>query len=210
MSERIAIVGVGQTEFKSRWLEISQTEMVNLAVRRALENAQITMKDIDAVIIGNMELFEGNYLVDMWMTEGDGAFMKSGMKVQTGGSTGSTICCTVFDHAATGLFNTVLGIGFEKQDEGSSDAREISRSRVCYVHRELRRLEANGGACSARCRGMILCSLECVGSREQLYGGIPTTVRIAHTQVVAAIVVVRNGDAGEIHPAGILYMYHEL
>ena len=128
MAERIAIVGIGQTEFKSRWVEISQVELVNLAVRRALENAGLTMKDIDVVILGNMELFEGNYLVDMWMTEGDGAYMKSGMKVQTGGTTGSTVCTSVFDHAASGLFNAVLGIGFEKQDEGSSDAslRSIS------------------------------------------------------------------------------------
>jgi acetyl-CoA C-acetyltransferase len=128
MAERIAIVGVGQTEFKSRWPEISQVEMVNLAVKRALENAQLTVRDVDAVIIGNMELFEGNYQVDMWMAEGDGAYMKPGMKVQTGGSTGSTVATTVFDHAATGLFNAVLGIGFEKQDEGSSDAslRSIS------------------------------------------------------------------------------------
>ncbi len=121
MSERIAIVGVGQTEFKSKWPEISQVEMVNLAVRRALENAHLTLKDIDAVFVGNMELFEGNYQVDMWLTEGDGAYLKSGMKVQTGGSTGSTVCTTLFDHAATGFFRAVLGIAYEKQDEGSSD-----------------------------------------------------------------------------------------
>ena len=121
MSERIAVVGIGQTEFKSRWPEISQVEMVRLAVKRALENAGLTIKDIDAVFVGNMELFEGDYQVDMWLSEGDGAYLKSGMKVQTGGSTGSSVCTTLFDHAATGLFRTVLGIGYEKQDEGSSD-----------------------------------------------------------------------------------------
>jgi acetyl-CoA C-acetyltransferase len=121
MSERIAVVGTGQTEFKSRWPEISQVEMVNLAVKRALENAHLTIKDIDAVLVGNMELFEGNYQVDMWLAEGDGAYLKSGMKIQTGGSTGSSVCTTLFDHAATGLFGAILGIGYEKQDEGSSD-----------------------------------------------------------------------------------------
>ena len=128
MSERIAVVGVGQTEFKSRWPEISQVEMVNLAVNRALENANLTMKEIDAVFVGNMELFEGNYQVDMWLTEGDGAYLKSGMNIQTGGSTGSSVCTTLFDHAATGLYNAVLGVGFEKQDEGSSDygLRQVS------------------------------------------------------------------------------------
>ena len=95
MSERIAVVGVGQTEFKSRWPTISQVEMVNLAVKRALENAHLTIKEIDAVFVGNMELFEGNYQVDMWLTEGDGAYLKSGMKIQTGGSTGSSICTSL-------------------------------------------------------------------------------------------------------------------
>lgn len=139
MAERIAVVGVGQTEFKSKWPEISQVEMVNLAVKRALENAGMTIKDIDAVFVGNMELFEGNYQVDMWLTEGDGAYLKSGMKIQTGGSTGSSVCTTLFDHAATGLFRAVLGVAYEKQDEGSSDAslRSISEDTFFNI--------ANGG-----------------------------------------------------------------
>lgn len=122
MSERIAIVGIGQTNFKSRRPEVSLVEMINEAVTAALASAQLTIKDIDAVVTGNMELFEGNYLVDMWLTEGSGAFLKSGFKIQTGGTTGSSVSCSVFDLAATGEFNAILGIGFEKQDEGSSQA----------------------------------------------------------------------------------------
>ncbi|MGA2517391.1 MAG: thiolase family protein [Thermodesulfobacteriota bacterium] len=122
MAERIAIVGVGQTEFKGRRPDISQVELVNQAVRAALDNAQLTIKDIDAVVIGNVELFEGNYQVDMWMTEGSGAYLKSGFKVQSGGTTGSTVSTTCFNLAASGEFGAVLGIGFEKQDEGSSQA----------------------------------------------------------------------------------------
>ncbi len=122
MAERIAIVGVGQTEFRSRRPDVSQVELVNESVRRALDNAQLTIKDIDAVVIGNMELFEGNYQVDMWMTEGSGAYLKSGFKVQSGGTTGSTVSTSCFNLAASGEFKAVLGIGFEKQDEGSSQA----------------------------------------------------------------------------------------
>ncbi len=122
MPERIAVIGVGQTEFKSKCPEVSQVDLVRLAVKRALENANMTVKDIDAVFVGNMELFEGNYQVDMWLTEGSGAYLKSGMKIQTGGSTGGAVCTTAFDHAASGLFRAVLGVAYEKQDEGSSDA----------------------------------------------------------------------------------------
>lgn len=128
MPESIAIIGVGQTEFKSKWPEISESEMVHMAAKRALENAGMTIKDVDAVFLGNMELFEGIYQADMWLSEGSGAYLKSGMKIQTGGSTGSSVCTTIFDHAASGMFRAVMGIGFEKQDEGSSDAslRSIS------------------------------------------------------------------------------------
>ncbi|MDY7038997.1 MAG: thiolase domain-containing protein [Thermodesulfobacteriota bacterium] len=122
MAERVAVIGVGQTEFKGRWPEISEVEMVNLAVRRALEDARLTIEDIDLVLTGNMETFEGNYLVDMWLVEGDGAYMKSGMKVQSGGTTGSTVTVSAFDFAATGQFNSILAIAFEKQDEGNSQA----------------------------------------------------------------------------------------
>jgi acetyl-CoA C-acetyltransferase len=122
MNEKVAIVGVGQTHHVSRRLEVNQVELVNEAVRAALEDASLTIKDIDAVIIGNMELFEGNYHVDMWMVDGDGAYLKSGMKVTTGGTTGASVATSSFEHAATGLFNAVLAIGYEKQDEGSSTA----------------------------------------------------------------------------------------
>jgi acetyl-CoA C-acetyltransferase len=128
MAERVAVIGVGQTEFMSKNMEVSQSELVNLAVRRALENAELTIKDIDAVIISNMELFEGLYLADTVLSEGTGSYLKSGMRVQSGGTSGSTCAVTAFEHAATGLFNAVLAIGYEKQDEGSSDAslRSIS------------------------------------------------------------------------------------
>jgi len=128
MAERIAIIGTGQTEFKSKNSEVSQSELVHKAVKRALENAALSIKDIDAVILSNMELFEGLYLADTVLSEGTGSYMKSGMKVQSGGTSGSTCAITAFEHAATGLFNAVLAIGYEKQDEGSSDAslRSIS------------------------------------------------------------------------------------
>ena len=120
MSERVAIVGIGITEHKSKWPERSQVEIVNDAVRRALEDAQLSMKDIDATITGNMELFEGCYHVDMWMTEGNGGYLKSGMRINTGGTVGASTFFTAVEHAGTGLFDSVLCVGWEKQDEGSS------------------------------------------------------------------------------------------
>ncbi|MBI2858489.1 MAG: thiolase family protein, partial [Chloroflexi bacterium] len=119
MAERIGIIGIGQTEFKGRRPDISQTELVGTAVRRALENAQMTIKDVDVVLTTNMELFEGIYMADAVLVEGTGSYLKSGMKVQSGGTSGSTVSVSAFSHAASGLFKAVLAVAFEKQDEGS-------------------------------------------------------------------------------------------
>jgi len=73
MANRVAVVGVGQTYHKSQRPDVTQMEMVNEAVRPALADAQLHMKDIDAVFVGNMETFEGIYLPDHMMADFSGA-----------------------------------------------------------------------------------------------------------------------------------------
>jgi acetyl-CoA C-acetyltransferase len=119
MSEKVAIVGIGETAGKRRRPEISEVELVNEAARAALEDAGLTIKDIDVIITGNMEFFEGAAFPDQWLAEGTGAYLKSGLRVNAAGDTGATIFTTAVSHAASGLFGTVLAIGFEKQDEGA-------------------------------------------------------------------------------------------
>jgi acetyl-CoA C-acetyltransferase len=119
MAERVAVVGVGQTPGKRSRKDVSEVELVNEAVRAALEHAELTIGDIEAVIEGNMEFFEGTFYTDQWLVEGLGAYGKSGMKVNSAGDTGGSIFTTGVAHAASGLFKTVLVVGFEKQDEGA-------------------------------------------------------------------------------------------
>jgi acetyl-CoA C-acetyltransferase len=119
MPERVAIVGMGQTVGKRRRPDASEIELVNEAVRAALQDADLTIKDIDVVVVGNMEYSEGTAFSDQWLVEGLGSYMKSGIKVNDAGDTGGTIFCTGAAHTASGLFDTALIVGFEKQDEGS-------------------------------------------------------------------------------------------
>jgi acetyl-CoA C-acetyltransferase len=119
MPERVGIIGVGQTAGKRARMDVSEVELVNEAVRAALEDAELTIKDIDVVIMGNMEFFEGTFFTDQWLVEGAGSCGKSGMKVNSAGDTGCTVFTTGVAHAASGLFDTVLAVGFEKQDEGA-------------------------------------------------------------------------------------------
>jgi len=122
MANRVAIVGIGQTYHKSRRPDVNQPEMVNEAVRAALADAQLSMKDIESVFVSNMETFEGVYLPDHWMADEAGSFMKPGFKVATGGTSGASVVVEAFHFVASGLFSIALVIGFEKQDTGDTTA----------------------------------------------------------------------------------------
>ena len=122
MKRNVAIIGGGQTHHAARRQDVDQGEMVNEAVRRALADAQMTMDEIDAVLIGNMEFFEGCHMTDCWLVNHTGVYGKSGVKITTGGTVGATITCAGAHHVASGLFDRVLCIGFEKQEEGDTGA----------------------------------------------------------------------------------------
>lgn len=119
MPKRVAIVGIGQTAGKRRRPDVSEVELVNEAVRAALADSQLAINDIDAIIVGNMEFFEGTFFTDQWLIEGLGGYLKSVMKVNAAGDTGAAVFTTGVSHVASGLFNTVMVVGFQKQDEGS-------------------------------------------------------------------------------------------
>jgi acetyl-CoA C-acetyltransferase len=118
--KRVAIVGTGQTHHKSHRPDVSGQELIREAVLRALADADLTISDIDAVVIGNMDHFEGINYVDCWSVDGSGAFMKPIIKLTTGGTTGSTLAIGGYHLAASGLFEKVLIIGWEKNSESDT------------------------------------------------------------------------------------------
>ncbi len=120
MAKRVAIIGTGQTHHKSHRPDVNGQELINEAVKRALQDADLTMKDIDAVVIGNMDHFEGINYVDCWSVDGSGAVMKPIIKLTTGGTTGCTIAIGGYHIVASGLFDRVLVIGWEKNSESDT------------------------------------------------------------------------------------------
>jgi acetyl-CoA C-acetyltransferase len=95
-------------------------------VNTALADAELTIRDIDAVVIGNMDHFEGINYVDMWSIEGSGGVMKPVIKVTTGGTTGTTVAMCAYYHVACGLFDRVLAIGWEKNSESDTTGAIIT------------------------------------------------------------------------------------
>lgn len=118
--KRVAIVGTGQTLHRSHRPDVNGQELINEAVQLALQDADLTINDIDAVVIGNMDHFEGINYVDCWSVDGSGAYMKPIIKLTTGGTTGSTLGIGGYHIVASGFFEKVLVIGWEKNSESDT------------------------------------------------------------------------------------------
>ena len=151
-NRRVAIVGVGQTHHQSRRPDVNQLEMVNEAVRAALEDAQLTPKDIDTFVAGNMELFEGNYQPDMWHVDGYGGYLKPGIRLTTGGTTGGMLCCAAINLVASGMYDVALALGWEKQMDSRQTTTGITNMADPLWSKWLQTGAIGGGSAAAMIR----------------------------------------------------------
>jgi len=117
-NRNVGIIGIGQTKYSSHREDVNQPEMIHEAVRAALDDAGLSLEDIDCVVHGNMELFEMVNQPDLWHVIGTGAYGKSEFRVTTGGTVGATIACVSDNLVASGMYDIVMAIGFEKLQEG--------------------------------------------------------------------------------------------
>ena len=116
-----AVVGVGQTHHKSRRLDVSFGGLVREAVFRALDDAEMTLEDIDAVVLGKApDLFEGVMKPELYLSDALGAVGKPMFRVHTAGSVGGTTAIVAASHVQAGKHRTVLAVAFEKQSEGNA------------------------------------------------------------------------------------------
>jgi acetyl-CoA C-acetyltransferase len=117
----VAVVGVGQTHHTTRRRDVSVGGMVREAVFRALEDAQMTMDDIDAVVLGKApDLFEGIMKPELYLSDALGAVGKPMFRVHTAGSVGGTTGIVAASHVQAGKHTRVLAVAFEKQSEGNA------------------------------------------------------------------------------------------
>lgn len=120
-AEPCAIVGVGQTHHKSRRLDVSFGGLVREAVFRALDDAQMTFADIDAVVLGKApDLFEGVMKPELYLSDALGAVGKPMFRVHTAGSVGGTTAIVAASHVQARKHERVLAVAFEKQSEGNA------------------------------------------------------------------------------------------
>jgi len=119
--EPCAVVGIGQTHHRARREDVSLPGLVREAAERALLDAELAWKDIDAVVIGTApDMFEGVMMPELFLADALGAAGKPITRVHTAGSVGGSTALVASHLIHARIHPTVLALAFEKQSE--SDA----------------------------------------------------------------------------------------
>ncbi|MBV7483221.1 thiolase family protein [Bordetella sp. BOR01] len=115
---RVGIIGIGQSDYKSRRDDANYPELVREAVSLALNDCQRSLEDMEAVVyslapdallgIGNAERLG---------VDAVGAHNKRFMRINTGGSTGISSVAAAHSHVAAGVCDIVLVAGADKVGE---------------------------------------------------------------------------------------------
>ncbi|MEJ2717770.1 MAG: thiolase domain-containing protein [Deltaproteobacteria bacterium] len=120
MAKRVALVGVGMQKFEFRKKETVE-EMVFDVARNALENARLGKEDIDAVVFGSaVDAFCGIHNSDKVAIAASGGLLKPTMRNSTSGSTAVSTPILAYEHVASGLYDLVMVVCFEKMSENNS------------------------------------------------------------------------------------------
>ncbi len=121
MAERSAVIGIGQTKYDAKRIDVSMPGLVREAAIRALEDAGLGWRDIDAVVIGKApDMFEGVMMPEMFLTEALGGAGKPMIRVHTAGSVGGSTGIVASSLVESGVFERVLCVAFEKQSESNA------------------------------------------------------------------------------------------
>ncbi len=112
---RVAIVGAGITECRSRWVEATYWDLFQQATRRTLEDAKCTAGEVDSVVYGIYnDIFEHQAIPESALTGIIGMSCKPGTRVTSGGATGFYAMRTAIMEVASGVSDLVLCVGGEK------------------------------------------------------------------------------------------------
>ncbi|MGH3118967.1 MAG: thiolase domain-containing protein [Gaiellales bacterium] len=121
MAEWCAVAGIGQTKHGAKRGDVSIAGLVREAALRALEDADMTWADIEAVVIGKApDMFEGVMMPELYLADALGAVGKPIIRVHTAGSVGGSTAVVATHLIHSGVQQRVLTLAFEKQSEGDT------------------------------------------------------------------------------------------
>ncbi|MGB9735839.1 MAG: thiolase C-terminal domain-containing protein [bacterium] len=121
MKRNVAIISVGYNgRFVSKRPDINIPELIQPAVDNAISKTRLKPEQIEAYVVGNMHTFEGVNMPHLWASDHFGGSKKPVMRIATGGTTGASVFQAAYYHVASGLYDVVMAIGWEKHDEGDA------------------------------------------------------------------------------------------
>ncbi|MBI5969200.1 MAG: thiolase family protein [Deltaproteobacteria bacterium] len=112
--ERIAIVGVGQTKYERRKKGDSFADMVFEATSKALEDARMTIREIDNVVTVSNDFWDGRTISSMAVMDACGAYEKNVSTVEGDGTFGVLYGMM---RILSGSFRTTLVVAHSKGSE---------------------------------------------------------------------------------------------
>ncbi|WP_040833153.1 thiolase domain-containing protein [Nocardia brevicatena] len=121
MSFPAAVLGTGQTHHVAKRTDVSMAGLCREAIDRALADADVTMADIDAIVIGKApDMFEGVMMPELYLADALGAPGKPLLRVHTAGSVGGSTAIVATNLIQGGVHEKVLAIAWEKQSESNA------------------------------------------------------------------------------------------
>ncbi len=131
----VAVVGTAQSHYR-RVDDKSFPAMVFEVAQAALEDAGVSINEVDAVVFGSSpELFVGMNFPEKWCVDAAGGYMKPYMRIHTGGTVGLSTAVAAYYHVASGIYKTVLAVSGDKLTDGSVQAALSTVSYPLY-HRK--------------------------------------------------------------------------
>ncbi|MGI8663616.1 MAG: thiolase domain-containing protein [Acidimicrobiales bacterium] len=119
--ERVAVIGVGQTKHQATRGDVSIAGLLREAADRALSDAELGWRDIDAIVVGKApDFFEGVMMPELYLADALGAPGKPLFRVHTAGSVGGSTAIVAAQLVQGGVHDRVLTIAFEKQSESEA------------------------------------------------------------------------------------------
>jgi acetyl-CoA C-acetyltransferase len=121
MAELCGVIGIGQTQHDAKREDVSQPGLLREAASRALEDAGLGWKDIDAVVIGKApDMFEGVVMPELFLADALGGAGKPMLRVHTAGSVGGSTGVVAASLVQAGVHDRVLCVAYEKQSESNA------------------------------------------------------------------------------------------
>ncbi len=125
--KRVAAVGIGQLPFRSRYADKSYPVLAHEATEKALQDARLTLNDIDAVVYSiYCPLMMRQDSPDIFVQDYLGLQGKPSLRVAAGAATGGCALYTTMMQIASGVARTVLLVAVQK---GSDFFSAATRSR---------------------------------------------------------------------------------